>query len=469
MSQKPFTLPRWATTTGQVLEPSEGEKDAGWPRDFKVPADWWNWLNRTAYEWIRYLAGVPAGNLMLRNPGSAALFAGTGTTDERIYMIVVFKGAGDLKEVGGTERHDEWWVGGFIENSTSEEEWQRFPRGLNGGSHYVTTSNTNLTPRHIYRDPGTGDYAAICSTGTGAISTTLSRTSTDGETWIASVTSLPTGTPVSYADNGLDVGSGSVIMMTNFTQEVWTSTDMGINWAVAQTAGSVASHFDNIFDMAYSATLDAWCVVGNPTGTGSGIMTSVDDGVTWTPVTGIPTTAGRHFTGVTVLDDGNFLAVGGTASGTGNAGQGIIAISTAATVFADVAVVPNVHRFARVEKQGARVLAVAQQEEDNPASSPERFTAVVTFDSYSEGASGSWKPSGVISGVLNVLNSSGTVFTEAAPSPEYGDPTLGVAVGSVPALVMTPEETVFTILWRESSSEPTNVMVSEMSHPTVGF
>lgn len=468
MSQKPFNLPRFATTTGQVLEPSEAEKDAGWPRDFKVPADWWNWINRQAYVWLRYLAGVPSGNLIVRNPSAAARFQGNGTSDDRIYMVRVFEGAGDLKDIGGSENHDEWWIGGFIDGQTSQR-WLRFPRGLGGSSHYVT-DGLGFTPRHIYRDAGTGDYGAIGSLGAATIGSAVGVTSTDGETWVASTTPLAfSTTPAAYADNGLDVGAGSVIMMINTLGTAFTSTDMGDNWATAQTGGLLSTFFDEIYDLAYSSTLDAWCAVGEDASANTGVMTSVDDGVTWVAGTGIPTTAGRHFTGVTVLDDGNFLIVGGTERGPGVAGQGIMAISTAVTVFADVAVIPNVHRFARVAKQGSRVLAVAQQGFDTESSGQVSFSQTVTYDSFSEGASGSWQQSGMLTATPSPLDALGTFDPVLFQSPEFGDPDLGVAAGSVPALVMTAEETVFTIIRNDSDSEPTNMLVSELAHPTVGF
>ena len=265
------------------------------------------------------------------------------------------------------------------------------------------------------------------------------------------------------------MGAGSVIMMVNGAESVFTSTDMGDNWITAHTGGSMATDMAQVYDMAYSPVSDTWGVVGNPEAGETGIMTSIDDGATWVPVTGIPTTAGRHFTSVVALDDGNFLAAGGTASGAGVAGVGIMAISSAATVFADVAVIPNVHRFARLAKQGARVLAVAQQESDNDSGAADHWTQVMTFDSFSEGASGSWKVSGIITQAPPFLNASGALDPFVKQMPEYGDLTLGVVAGSVPQLVMTAEETLFTVLYAFDDTEPNNMIVGELAHPTVGF
>lgn len=48
----PTKLPRWATS-GLITEPSESQKDTGWPVGYRVPAQWWNWLQKTNNDWLK--------------------------------------------------------------------------------------------------------------------------------------------------------------------------------------------------------------------------------------------------------------------------------------------------------------------------------------------------------------------------------------------------------------------------------
>ncbi len=62
LENRPAALPRWATVeavnpeTGQlnIIEPPEEKKDKGW--DFKEfpPRNWFNWLFRTTYLWLKH-------------------------------------------------------------------------------------------------------------------------------------------------------------------------------------------------------------------------------------------------------------------------------------------------------------------------------------------------------------------------------------------------------------------------------
>jgi hypothetical protein len=55
MATKPSTLPTWATTGGTTVEPSAGEKAAGFAVATKPPARWMNWLLNIIYQWCSYL------------------------------------------------------------------------------------------------------------------------------------------------------------------------------------------------------------------------------------------------------------------------------------------------------------------------------------------------------------------------------------------------------------------------------
>lgn len=46
--------PRWASDGTNNIEPSEGEKDTGWPPGDVPPAQYENWRSNTAYNWVQY-------------------------------------------------------------------------------------------------------------------------------------------------------------------------------------------------------------------------------------------------------------------------------------------------------------------------------------------------------------------------------------------------------------------------------
>lgn len=55
MATKPASLPVWATSGGVTLEPSAGEKAAGWSAGFRPPARWFNWWMNLVYLWAVWL------------------------------------------------------------------------------------------------------------------------------------------------------------------------------------------------------------------------------------------------------------------------------------------------------------------------------------------------------------------------------------------------------------------------------
>lgn len=68
---KPSTLPQWATNPGTTIEPSGGQKAAGFAVNTKPPARWFNWYMNNVYTWMQYL-DAPVGT------GAGAAISGTG-------------------------------------------------------------------------------------------------------------------------------------------------------------------------------------------------------------------------------------------------------------------------------------------------------------------------------------------------------------------------------------------------------
>jgi len=51
---KPTKLPTWATSSPNILEPSDGKKAQGWVPGEQPPASFFNYWQGLAYEWIKY-------------------------------------------------------------------------------------------------------------------------------------------------------------------------------------------------------------------------------------------------------------------------------------------------------------------------------------------------------------------------------------------------------------------------------
>ena len=54
MSERPSSTPIWATDSGTKLEPSAGEKAAGFSIGTRAPARWVNWLLNLICQWVSY-------------------------------------------------------------------------------------------------------------------------------------------------------------------------------------------------------------------------------------------------------------------------------------------------------------------------------------------------------------------------------------------------------------------------------
>lgn len=55
MATKPTNLAEWATGAAPIVEPTLPQKQAGWPVDFKPPAQWFNWWWNLIHLWIVWL------------------------------------------------------------------------------------------------------------------------------------------------------------------------------------------------------------------------------------------------------------------------------------------------------------------------------------------------------------------------------------------------------------------------------
>ena len=140
LNARPGSLPAWATSeivnpeTGQlnVIEPPEEKKNKGWEFKEFPPRNWFNWLFRTIYYWLRHYSqrtmvtdggGVglfPYDNCLI------ALYAVDSTTPANYLHAVGYRGAGTpslnvissntLTLGSGTSSGDQPISGGTAEN-----------------------------------------------------------------------------------------------------------------------------------------------------------------------------------------------------------------------------------------------------------------------------------------------------------------------------------------------------------------
>lgn len=55
MATKPTNLAEWGTGAAPIVEPTTPQKQAGWPVDFKPPAQWFNWWMKLVHQWMIWL------------------------------------------------------------------------------------------------------------------------------------------------------------------------------------------------------------------------------------------------------------------------------------------------------------------------------------------------------------------------------------------------------------------------------
>jgi len=78
MATKPTSLPTWATDAGTTVEPSAGQKAAGFSVGTRPPARWWNWLMNVVYQWCNYVNEMRTGEHIV----TVLTGSGTYTTPE---------------------------------------------------------------------------------------------------------------------------------------------------------------------------------------------------------------------------------------------------------------------------------------------------------------------------------------------------------------------------------------------------
>jgi hypothetical protein len=99
MAEKPGSLPRWADSGGEIINPVSGKKDVGFLAGERPIAQMLNWLFNLIYLWIAYLnapvgTGSGAGMSATGGSTSGAGFHGTGGAPNGIGLLGTGTGTG---------------------------------------------------------------------------------------------------------------------------------------------------------------------------------------------------------------------------------------------------------------------------------------------------------------------------------------------------------------------------------------
>ncbi len=297
---KPPRLPEWATTTLEILEPSSGEKGTGWPRAFRVPADWWNWLNNLQYKWFRRTAVIATSNLMGRSVAPAG---------ERMTMIKCFpypafsQGVPLESEPDSAERYHAWVYG--IEGGANGYKISQ--HGIKAAPvDNVPPASSNPQPYDMIHD------------GTDFVMTARDMT--------PDRITIYWGPDIDDLSNRFDISAAVVFQATRPTALAYDGAtyvvagdEDEIVWAAAQggpwTAVQLVAGLE-IRDMKYSSALGKFCVVGNG-GAGDAIFTSVDGKVYVQQVAPAPGEPATGWGTIAVMPNGEFCVSGASFTGGG--------------------------------------------------------------------------------------------------------------------------------------------------------
>ena len=291
---KPPRLPEWATTTLEILEPSSGEKGTGWPRAFRVPADWWNWLNNLQYKWFRRTAVIATSNLMGRTVAPAG---------ERMTMIKCFP-------------YPEFSQGLPLESEPdSAERYHAWVFGIEGGANGYRISKAGIKAAPVVNVPPASSNAQpydMIHDGTDFVMTAMDMTPLR--------VTIYWGPDIDDLSNRFDIQGAVVFAASRPTALAYDGTNYvvagdedEIVWSPAQdgpwTVVQLAAGGLELRDMKYSAALAKFCAVGQG-GAGDAIFTSVD-GEVWVQQVAPPDGEPAEGWGtIAVMPNGEFCVTG---------------------------------------------------------------------------------------------------------------------------------------------------------------
>lgn len=88
MATKPTNIAEWGTGAAPIVEPTTPQKQAGWPVDYKPPAQWFNWWMKLVHLWIVWLDAfeTEAHTWTALQTFGAATFSGAAQFDASVLV-----------------------------------------------------------------------------------------------------------------------------------------------------------------------------------------------------------------------------------------------------------------------------------------------------------------------------------------------------------------------------------------------
>jgi hypothetical protein len=246
---KPIKLPTWATSSPNILEPSEGKKAQGWVPGEQPPASFFNYWQNLVHEWVSYLDAERVAEAAHHEQVRAEIYALCNLQKGAIPPAALFQQAASDPTTGRVV------VTAYSSTTIGTQD----PNVLLATSWSAPTASGNI--QKIKWVPFSSRFIGY---GTASVL----RSSPDGGTW---TTITPGGTGV-YGTGDI-VSNGAAILVQIDSQDVNRSTDGGVTWTRTPAALPVGM----AGTLAYGANLFV-----APSMSTTNVYTS-PNGVTWTP------------------------------------------------------------------------------------------------------------------------------------------------------------------------------------------
>lgn len=297
----PGKLPRWATDAARTLEPAEGLKDTGWADSNKPPARIMNWLQNTAWSWLKTVAATSVSNWW-RSSGSQfstdaprGIFyhpacGVAGATGPRWVVTAYDFGTGRVRIYGSLDGFN--WTNygligtGFVAQHAIGIDRTRFIFVCDSGDEVwysltgqaVWTEDTGFNgtaPKALCTKYPDSDFIVVGGTnirfavgGVGMPWSTPSTPPSLGADWISAVIRVADTTWIAFSETD---GKGYI------------SIDDCDNWAALPIHPSDVVAGLRIFSSDFDDTTSTICVIGNLTPSlVQHVLYSRDLGSTWT-------------------------------------------------------------------------------------------------------------------------------------------------------------------------------------------
>lgn len=313
---RPSAFPRWATeaVVDDIVDPGASLKALGWQPSQKPPAQFFNWIQNNAGEWLFHLLGLQTRNWAQRDPppsvGSTRYRGVTVNRNTGRVCVVGFDDTGAVPRISAS-KFGQFFLegtpvaGGGIAMTRVTFGNGRFLAAKVGGDFefsadgitWTNSVDTGLdTNRSLDYKLVTGESILVVAVGVGGA--TQRSVTGDSGSWIAG--SVGAATAMHCVRHNQRAASAGLWVAVGDGGEIYTSPD-AITWT-ARTSGTAVALRAVVYDAQHSF----WVA------TGAAVSIRSADGITWVAST-------DSVTEITALaSDGKGTVVGVGSSETSN-------------------------------------------------------------------------------------------------------------------------------------------------------